>query len=108
MSSFVKLLDIISPAATQTIQDQTNALSLHLTKIDTKHTKTSKLVIVTRGALPVICCENGAITSYPVTPVSSAEIVDTTGAGDAFVGGSQFFFLHTIGFSEGFNRLSFL
>lgn len=44
-------------------------------------------VIVTRGELPVICSENGDIQEYPVPCVSKDELVDTTGAGDAFVGG---------------------
>ena len=31
--------------------------------------------------------EHGKVRSYPVTPLASSDIVDTNGAGDAFVGG---------------------
>ena len=36
---------------------------------------------------PVIAVEHGKVRSYPVTPLASSDIVDTNGAGDAFVGG---------------------
>lgn len=47
----------------------------------------SPLVIVTKGKQGVVAWHNGALTSYPGTPVVS---VDTTGAGDAFVAGLLF------------------
>ena len=47
----------------------------------------SRLVIITQGSDPVIAVEHGKVKTYPVTPLEKSEIVDTNGAGDAFVGG---------------------
>jgi len=47
----------------------------------------SRLVVITQGADPVIVVENGEVTLYPVTKLAADKIVDTNGAGDAFVGG---------------------
>jgi len=47
----------------------------------------SRLVVITQGEGPVIAVEHGKVRSYPVTPLASSDIVDTNGAGDAFVGG---------------------
>lgn len=46
-----------------------------------------RIVIITQGKDPVILVQNGQIHETPVIKVSSDEIVDTNGAGDAFVGG---------------------
>ena len=35
----------------------------------------------------MVVVSEGKVTEYPVTPLTEAEIVDTNGAGDAFVGG---------------------
>ena len=35
----------------------------------------------------MFCFVDGKVTEYPVIPIKSADIVDTNGAGDAFVGG---------------------
>jgi len=47
----------------------------------------SRVVIITQGCDPCILVENGEISEHPVTKLSSDQIVDTNGAGDAFVGG---------------------
>lgn len=47
----------------------------------------SRLVVITQGADPTIIVQDGKITEYPVIPISPKDIVDTNGAGDAFVGG---------------------
>jgi len=47
----------------------------------------SRTVIITQGKDPVVVVSEGKVTEYPVTPLTEAEIVDTNGAGDAFVGG---------------------
>lgn len=46
-----------------------------------------RTVIVTQGCDPVIVVEDGAVSEHPVHPIADSEIVDTNGAGDAFVGG---------------------
>ena len=47
----------------------------------------SRVVIITQGCDPCILVENGEVSEHPVTKLSSDQIVDTNGAGDAFVGG---------------------
>ena len=51
------------------------------------------MVVFTQGALPTIVVENGSVTEYPVIPLKEGELVDTNGAGDAFVGGQSILFL---------------
>lgn len=46
-----------------------------------------RIVIITQGKDPVIMACNGKITEHPVPPIRPEDIVDTNGAGDAFVGG---------------------
>lgn len=52
-----------------------------------KVTKRPRVVIITQGKDPVIMAENGTITEHIVPIVPPKNIVDTNGAGDAFVGG---------------------
>lgn len=47
----------------------------------------SRLVVITQGSDPVIVVEHGKVLQFPVTSLSNDKIVDTNGAGDAFVGG---------------------
>lgn len=47
----------------------------------------SRVVIITQGCDPCILVENGEVSEHPVIKLSSDKIVDTNGAGDAFVGG---------------------
>merc|ERR1712130_674040 len=47
----------------------------------------SRLVVITQGEGDVVTVEHGKVKSYPVKPLEKSEIVDTNGAGDAFVGG---------------------
>jgi adenosine kinase len=44
-------------------------------------------VVITQGCEPTVVAINGLVTKYPVTKVDASKIVDTNGAGDAFVGG---------------------
>jgi len=46
-----------------------------------------RTVVFTQGPRPTIVAKNGEVKLYPVPPVDKAKIVDTNGAGDAFVGG---------------------
>lgn len=49
--------------------------------------KSSRVVVITQGSDPVIVVEKGQVTQYHVTQLAKEKIVDTNGAGDAFVGG---------------------
>lgn len=47
----------------------------------------SRMVVITQGHDPVILINDGATKTYPVEQLPEGKIVDTNGAGDAFVGG---------------------
>jgi len=46
-----------------------------------------RIVVFTQGEHPTIIVQDGKATEYPVIPLKEGELVDTNGAGDAFVGG---------------------
>ncbi|CAD5330680.1 unnamed protein product [Arabidopsis thaliana] len=46
-----------------------------------------RTTVITQGADPVVVAEDGKVKKYPVIPLSKEKLVDTNGAGDAFVGG---------------------
>ena len=49
------------------------------------------MVVFTQGPEPVIIAKDGKIQEFPATHLSQEQIVDTNGAGDAFVGGKSIF-----------------
>lgn len=46
-----------------------------------------RTVVITQGTEPTIVAINGAVTRHPVVALPKEKLVDTNGAGDAFVGG---------------------
>jgi len=46
-----------------------------------------RTVVFTQGSKSTIVAYNGVVTEYPVVPLDKEFLVDTNGAGDAFVGG---------------------
>merc|ERR1711936_996992 len=46
-----------------------------------------RVVIITQGCDPCILVENGVVSEYPIDKLMDDQIIDTNGAGDAFVGG---------------------
>lgn len=46
-----------------------------------------RLTVITQGPHPVIVVNKGKVTKYPVKQLKDEDIIDTNGAGDAFVGG---------------------
>lgn len=46
-----------------------------------------RMVVFTQGDLPIIICQDGRILEFSVPALSPSDMVDTNGAGDAFVGG---------------------
>ncbi|RDX91182.1 Adenosine kinase 2, partial [Mucuna pruriens] len=46
-----------------------------------------RITVITQGADPVCIAEDGKVKLYPVIPLPKEKLVDTNGAGDAFVGG---------------------
>ncbi|KAK6055393.1 hypothetical protein COOONC_07108 [Cooperia oncophora] len=59
----------------------------HNTVFVLKKSSKPRTVIFTQGADPVIVAIGSKLTLYPVPTVPKENIVDTNGAGDAFVGG---------------------
>jgi adenosine kinase len=51
-----------------------------------------RIVIITQGSQPTVVAENGKVTTVPVPLIPAEKIVDTNGAGDAFVGGFLAYF----------------
>ncbi len=46
-----------------------------------------RIVIFTQGPDPIFICRGDTITEFPILPIKEEEILDTNGAGDAWVGG---------------------
>ncbi|TXG58491.1 hypothetical protein EZV62_016320 [Acer yangbiense] len=46
-----------------------------------------RITVITQGADPVVVAEDGKVKKFPVILLPKEKLVDTTGAGDAFVGG---------------------
>nr|XP_043634813.1 adenosine kinase 2-like isoform X1 [Erigeron canadensis] len=46
-----------------------------------------RITVITQGADPVVVAQDGQVNTYPVIHLSKEKLVDTNGAGDAFVGG---------------------
>lgn len=68
------------------IKDNLHEVAKKLASFDSKRNR-HRLVCITQGSDPTIVCQNGVITEYPVIRLSDEQIVDTNGAGDAFVAG---------------------
>ncbi|KAL9676790.1 hypothetical protein QQ045_005010 [Rhodiola kirilowii] len=46
-----------------------------------------RITVITQGADPVVVAEDGKVKKFPVVLLPKEKLVDTNGAGDAFVGG---------------------
>ncbi|CAI9273412.1 unnamed protein product [Lactuca saligna] len=46
-----------------------------------------RITVITQGADPVVVAQDGKVSKYPVILLPKEKLVDTNGAGDAFVGG---------------------
>ncbi|KAF6213165.1 hypothetical protein GE061_010880 [Apolygus lucorum] len=62
-------------------------IALKMTSLPKQNPGRPRVVIITQGHLPVILAENGKVTEFPVEFIPPERVVDTNGAGDAFVGG---------------------
>lgn len=65
------------------------AIAKALANLPKKNTQRKRVAIITQGTEPTIVAVQGEdeVKTFPVHPIDKAEIVDTTGAGDAFAGG---------------------
>lgn len=62
-------------------------IALKMTTLPKENPNRQRIVIITQGTLPVIVAKDGSTTEYVVEKIPEDKIVDTNGAGDAFVGG---------------------
>ena len=62
-------------------------VALKCAALPKSNAKRDRVVIITQGPGPIYLCKEGKITVYPILPITEEEILDTNGAGDAWVGG---------------------
>jgi len=62
-------------------------IALKICNLPKQNENRPRTVIITTGSNPVILALDGKITEFPVERLSKDKLVDTNGAGDAFVGG---------------------
>lgn len=62
-------------------------IGLKISALPKKNESRKRIVIITQGSDPVLLIQDGTITEFPVEKLLPSQIVDTNGAGDAFVGG---------------------
>jgi len=67
--------------------DDLKEIALKAAALPKENSERSRMVVFTQGDKPTIVAQDGKVTEYPVIPVKAEDIVDTNGAGDAFVGG---------------------
>lgn len=63
------------------------AVAKKLASYPKENKKRDRIVVFTQGADDVLVCRQDKITRYPIIKIAEEEIVDTNGAGDAFIGG---------------------
>lgn len=68
-------------------EDDLQKVALKISRMPKANGCKPRTVVITQGADPTIVAVNGRSKLYPVPPISKDLIVDTNGAGDAFVGG---------------------
>nr|CAD7199998.1 unnamed protein product [Timema douglasi] len=62
-------------------------IALKITQLPKLNTKRKRIVIITNGSKPVLLAKDGIVNEFPVKQLLETQVVDTNGAGDAFVGG---------------------
>ncbi|XP_014483891.1 PREDICTED: adenosine kinase 2 [Dinoponera quadriceps] len=62
-------------------------VALKISQIEKINGKRKRIVVITQGCEAVLVAEDGTVTEYPVIKLPEEKVVDTNGAGDAFVGG---------------------
>ncbi|XP_055534064.1 uncharacterized protein LOC129723713 [Wyeomyia smithii] len=62
-------------------------IGLKISNLPKLNAERPRIVIITQGSDPVLLIQEGKVTEFPVDKLERGQIVDTNGAGDAFVGG---------------------
>lgn len=67
--------------------DDLKKIALKICDLPKQNEKRRRVVVITQGANCVLLAQNKTITEIPVIKLPKEKIIDTNGAGDAFVGG---------------------
>jgi len=62
-------------------------IALAIAQLPKENGSRGRTVVITQGSDPVICVDNGQVYEFAAEKLPADKIVDTNGAGDAFVGG---------------------
>lgn len=61
--------------------------ALKILNMDKVNAKRKRIVIITQGHLPVLLAQDDKVEEIPAISLAEDQVIDTNGAGDAFVGG---------------------
>lgn len=67
--------------------DNVEEIALKISELPKAPGVNKRIAVITQGADPVVVAEDGKVTKFPVILLPKEKLVDTNGAGDAFVGG---------------------
>eukprot|EP01012_Entosiphon_sulcatum_P068157 TRINITY_DN981_c0_g1_i1.p1 TRINITY_DN981_c0_g1~~TRINITY_DN981_c0_g1_i1.p1 ORF type:complete len:352 (+),score=76.78 TRINITY_DN981_c0_g1_i1:28-1056(+) len=67
--------------------DNIEAIAKHIVGLPKENAKRGRIVVFTHGRDPTLVVTSEGSSTFPVEPLAESAIVDTNGAGDAFVGG---------------------
>ncbi|KAL5546153.1 hypothetical protein UlMin_005840 [Ulmus minor] len=67
--------------------DQVDEIALKISQWPKASGTRKRITIITQGLDPVIVAEDGKVKKFPVIKLPKEKLIDTNGAGDAFVGG---------------------
>lgn len=62
-------------------------IALKISQLPKASQTRKRIAVITQGADPVVVAEDGKVKTLPIIPLPKEKLVDTNGAGDAFVGG---------------------
>lgn len=62
-------------------------IALKLSQMEKKNKRRQRIVVITQGAEHILVAKDNSVTEFPAIKVPEEKVVDTNGAGDAFVGG---------------------
>ncbi|XP_024936456.1 adenosine kinase 2 isoform X3 [Cephus cinctus] len=62
-------------------------IALKISRMEKINDKRKRIVIITQGEGPVILARDNTVTEFPAEKLPAEKVIDTNGAGDAFVGG---------------------
>ncbi|CAD5114209.1 DgyrCDS3354 [Dimorphilus gyrociliatus] len=84
MNDIMPYVDVLFGNETETDIDK---IAMKIASWPKQNGRYGRIVVITHGSEPTIVVDNGVLKKYPVIHIEDSHIVDTNGAGDAFVGG---------------------